>query len=396
MRYKTKSLICLFVMLSFNCSSTETDPFIDSMLAKGIDAKLVSAYPESGSPLFSFEEVLSLGGDVPNPQLFQPVERCLVDDEGNIYFNDERRVKKFSPEGNFLHYLGDIGEGPGEILWPVLVSIVNDLVYLGDRQSFENFEVFSTDGEYMERMKYKEVKNELMPKKRYTSILYLGNDKFLFEGNQYETREDGFLFRDRNYGFADREGIILKNLDINMEPIITEFFNGNLGMQRPLTPEKCPVIFRDNLYMLSRNGKDIYIFNRAGDLLKVFRLNTLEQVTSQEDIDEIYERTRRSSDPGLISILDLVGIPETKPAVCDIIVDDNDLIWLRRGDTFRNYNTAIRDEKFTYVILTQDGEYLGDQVLPVKLSTVKGGYAYGFLKTEDGFSVFKKYRLQMN
>lgn len=396
MRYKAEILIFFTAFLLFNCSETETDPFVELMLAKGVDAKLVKAFPDSDTQLFSFEEVLSLGGDVPNPPIFQPVERCLVDDEGNIYINDEFRIKQFSPEGKFLRYIGDIGQGPGEMERPTLGSINNDLVYLGDRISGEKFEVFSTDGEYLERMKFQEIKNDLMPEKRYSSILYLGDDKFLFEENLNETREDGFLLNERNYGIANRAGTILKDLDISLEPLIIGILTENGGMGREPNFVNCPVVLHDNLYMLSRNGKDVYIFDRDGNLLKVFRLNTEEQEISQVDIDELYKRYERSNNPVVMTILDLVGFPDNKPAVCDIIVDDNNLIWLRRGDTYRIYGSTFRDKKFTYIVLDEDGKYLGDQVLPVKLSTVKDGYAYGFLKTEGGFSVFKKYLLQMN
>jgi len=297
---------------------------------------------------------------------------------------------------NSCNTLGDIGQGPGEMEYPILVSIINDLVFLGDRSSRENFEVFSTDGKYLEKMEYKEVKNDLISEKRYSSILYLGDDKFLFEENQYETRKDGFLVRELGYGFADRAGTILKDLDISLEPFITGIITENGGMGRPMNFERCPVVLHDNLYILSRNGKDIYIFSRDGDLLKVFRLNTVEQLVGQEDMDHINKRHENSSNPAMfLSLLNLVGFPDNKPAVCDIVVDDNNLIWLRRRDTYRPYGSTFIDKKFTYIILDQDGEYLSDQVLPVKLSTVKDGHAYGFLKTEDGFSVFKKYQLNL-
>ena len=63
---------------------------------------------------------LVIGDDESKPVQYQFKEprHVCTDSDGNIYLVDEmfRNIKVFDHHGNFVKYIGDSGQGPGEFL----------------------------------------------------------------------------------------------------------------------------------------------------------------------------------------------------------------------------------------------------------------------------------------
>jgi hypothetical protein len=393
-RFAVVIAVAISLFLLILCSEKQDDPFIVSMIERGVDAKLVSGIPEIDEQHYGIEEVLSIGGEEPVPALFMPNE-VLVDNNEYLYFRDEDRIKKFSPNGKFIKMIGNKGQGPGEIDYPKFEGIVNDLLVVGQYMytgggGFRS-EAFNLNGDHVRRIHHPLIKEGFFPKARNNYVNYIDDNKFLFYSNLVEANSDGKEYTDTKYGFVDSEGKVIKELMFEIDPILTGYrFDGG-WTSRPLTMSGCSVYpAEDKIYLLSPTGKDIYIYDTEGEILQVFRLDMIAPDVEQEEKDITMERFRQFSTPERLSA---VTIPDKKPAVYKIYVDDKDQIWLTKGDTF-DYNLLKKD--YTYIILSESGKYIGTQTSPMKISCVKNNHSYGILTTEEGFRIFKKYKLIEN
>lgn len=382
--------VAMSLFLLIQCSEKVDDPFIVSMIERGVDAKLVSGIPETDEQLYRIEEVLSIGGEEPVPALFMPNE-VLVDNSEYLYFTDEDRIKKFSPDGKFIKMIGDKGQGPGEIDYPKFEGIFDEMLVIGQYMYTGGgglrSEAFNLNGDPVKRIHHPLIKEGLFPKARNNYVNYIDDNKFLFYSSLRETTTDGLVYSDLKYGFVDGEGKVIKELLFEIEPIHTAYQFANSGMSRPLTMSRCSVhLTDDKLYLLSTTGKDIYIYDKNGEILRIFRLDMIAPDVKQEEKDIVMERYKRNPLPEMSND---VSVPDKKPAVYDIFVDDKSQIWLTKGDTY-DYNLLKKD--YTYIIISEAGKYVGTQSFPFKMSCVKNNHAYGILTTEEGFRIFKKYK----
>jgi len=77
------------------------------------------------------------------------------DSKGNIFVVDifQHRLVKFSPEGIFMKYIGQRGEGPGEFLFPQIRIDSNDIMYVLDTP-LRRVSLFDSDGLYLSSFTY--------------------------------------------------------------------------------------------------------------------------------------------------------------------------------------------------------------------------------------------------
>ena len=184
------------------------------------------------------------------------------------------------------------------------------------------------------------------------------------------------------------EGEVIKKLDFFVEDYVNFIQQDGAGMVRPLTQTKNKIFFNKYLYVLSRNGRDIFVYTSKGDLVKILQIAINGVKITNSDKEKI---TSAEKKPKFLRLIRTIGFPDKKPAVYDIIVDDQYRIWLKKGDTFGKPKSEVRE--YTYMIISKEGQYLSDQLLPIDLTAVKGNNAYGFTTTEDDLRIFKKLEL---
>lgn len=84
--------------------------------------------------------------------LFNMPTDIAFDNSDNIYITDgygNSRVMKFDKSGEFIKSWGTKGESQGQFDIPHTIQIVNDLIYIGDRQN-QRIQIFNTEGELIE------------------------------------------------------------------------------------------------------------------------------------------------------------------------------------------------------------------------------------------------------
>lgn len=388
-RYFLTGLIIVLLITVFYCSKEE-HPFVTFYKGKGIKAVVISGRPSQENPVYKYEEVLSLGGEEPEPVLFQPGS-CLIDDEENLYFTDEGRIKKFDKNGKFIRFIGNKGQGPGEVNYPSLKQLYENTIFVGQSRwrGVQKFEVFNTDGEFVKRINYPKVEDEKYKGRRNSLECYIGEDNFLMSSSEIK-KEENYLLSEPKFIFITSKGDVLKEIDLAIEKFPTMIDWEGMGTSMPFVLTKCPVIFEKKIYILSNDGTEIYIFSKTGDMQKAVKLDYPGPVVSGEE----KEKFRSSWPDEYQPLIRKTVLPDIKPFVYDIIPDDSGNLWLNKGETF--YVDRSEVNEFKYMIIDEKGKYIADQVFPIELLEINNGFAYGFKVMENGLKIFKKYRLLKN
>lgn len=78
----------------------------------------------------------------------------ITDTKGNIYLIDRNKLIKLDDKGNFISETGRPGQGPGDIIRPVAITMddKNETIYLAD-QSNRKIVLFTTGGEFIREIK---------------------------------------------------------------------------------------------------------------------------------------------------------------------------------------------------------------------------------------------------
>jgi len=110
--------------------------------------------PMYGEDVFNLEEELTIGeAEGREEYMFSQIRSMAVDDTERIYVLDagESHVKVFDQKGTYIRSIGKRGQGPGEFITPLSISITgqNDLV-VDDLRSRLVF--FSLEGEFMKNI----------------------------------------------------------------------------------------------------------------------------------------------------------------------------------------------------------------------------------------------------
>lgn len=102
-----------------------------------------------------FLEPLYIDTDDEESIIFHTPGRLQVDNYDNIYILDHlgRRISKFSPDGNFIKYIGKPGEGPGEFAAPAKFRINDGIIYVLDVM-LRRISRFSTEGTFIDSFIY--------------------------------------------------------------------------------------------------------------------------------------------------------------------------------------------------------------------------------------------------
>ncbi len=380
--------IMLFVFIA--CSKEGAHKFITSINEEGVEICVNSGGPKYSEPLYDIEETLSLGGEEEDLKLFQPMD-FLIGDDSTIYISDDNRIKIFDYDGEFLQYIGNRGEGPGEVNYPSLYKIFGDSLIVGQGRwrGKRKYELFDLNGKFINRIYLPTVEKKLIPEGGNRVDFLLRNKTFLFYSSHSWEQEE-YQLSSFSYGLVDYQGKLIRDLNLELRDypsvILIRTENTRGGMARPYMLGIKIKHFECLLYALLPEGKEIWVFGQSGNLKQKILLDIKRQPITHEEREKIKAARNQPNDP--FQIKDR-HFPDYKPHACDFIVDDNRNIWLRKGKDYYNFGK----EPTTYIIIDENGEYIADQILPIRLSVVKNNHAYGFIMTEDDLRIFKRYKL---
>jgi len=110
------------------------------------------------TPVLELTEDLSLGGpEAQGDAALEQVRQFIVDDAGTIYVLELRaaQVKVFDASGRYLRTIGRKGQGPGELEYPMTLSLNQKTDELAVQQQSRGIVFFKTDGTYLRQLSLK-------------------------------------------------------------------------------------------------------------------------------------------------------------------------------------------------------------------------------------------------
>ena len=115
--------------------------------------------PLSETPVLEVKEDLSLGGpEAEGEYAFGRILTFAVDEEGAIYVLDQKdsHIKVFDAFGRYVRTIGRKGQGPGELLMPMTLSLNRTTGELAVHQLSRRMSYFKTDGTFLRQQSLKD------------------------------------------------------------------------------------------------------------------------------------------------------------------------------------------------------------------------------------------------
>ncbi|NBC02197.1 MAG: 6-bladed beta-propeller [Bacteroidetes bacterium] len=329
-----------------------------------------------------------------------------VDDSGRIYVGNgaEMMIQVFDSTGRHLVNIGSEGNGPGEFKGITEIKIESNQLYAYDFLQFRTT-FFSIDS-----LKVDEVKKAYLSRAPDVEELtgWLSNGIKLIDDERFLVRymdeyANAFVGtpkynldkpRPGRYYIVDREGKVVSKMffELKDHKIITADVEGrHLSNFRrlPFLNQPLTSISSDG-HILSANSEEslIKMYAPNGDYLRAFYIPFERKTLERDELTSMYTdlNTRNQN------LLQHAELPEKWPALADIILDDENRLWI----------STIPDREdltFKWWVLEDTGDLLAKFSWPGNRSIekIKDGYLYA-RETEEstGLQTIVKYRVEMN
>ena len=194
------------------------------------------------------------------PGHFSHPQFIAVGDDGSIYVSDlgNKRVQKFSSDGEFITEWGKSGKQSGEFHYPSGITVSDDSVFVADRE-LNRIQKFSLDGEFI---------TEWGEKGIYDGQLYFPNGIAVNNGTVY---------------VVDTGNQRIQTFSTDGE-FISSFGSSGLGEGQFLTIIGIDIDHDGNVYVTDKGNSKIEKFDANGELIKSFPFHYLNYNFSPESI----------------------------------------------------------------------------------------------------------------
>ena len=197
---------------------------------------------------------------IAEPGHFSHPQFIAVGEDGSIYVNDlgNKRVQKFSSDGQYITQWGNSGKQSGEFHYPSGIAVHGDSVFVADRD-LNRIQKFSTDGEFI---------SEWGEKGIHEGQLFFPNGIAVNNGTVY---------------VVDTGNQRIQMFSEDGE-FISSFGSSGLGEGQFLTVIGIDIDSDGNLYVTDKGNNKIEKFDANGELIKSFPFNSPSYTFSPEAI----------------------------------------------------------------------------------------------------------------
>jgi hypothetical protein len=345
---RTDSLFGAAAFLLLSLAACADAPNEQAVVADSAGIRVVSN-PAPDTPLdWTFTPTLTLGGEAEGPEAFYSVRETTVgvDSAGRIYVLDAagHRLLVFSSDGSHLRTLGREGEGPGEISWPLGLTVKPDGTVLIDDLGRGAVHGFDPEGTPLN------AGEEMVPNNRriwgdegyYSAISTIEDDQVLSR----------FL---RVVGADTTE---LARLSSPSTGVI-EFESCGMalsGMSQIFSPNIVWDAWRDRAVVREGPAYQVDLFDRGTHVARYRR--SIEPVRANRDLAarELGEGMRMMTSAGAREcawdeVIEKRGFADVVPAIRTLRVGPEGRLWVSRG--------GPRPESTPTDVLAADGTYIG-------------------------------------
>jgi len=319
------------------------------------------------TPKVSLELVRKIGDvDTEDEHLaFNYPSDVAVDEDGNIYVLDSAnaRVQKFGPDGKYLATIGRKGQGPGELEYPMTLSLNEKRGELAVHQQSRGISFFKTDGTYVRQLSLKGM---------------LGGRARLDSRGQIYILE--IIMDNENSRYATKKLAPDGSLLATISETPTPASSGNT------TKAFIPVAF----YGIDREDRLIYGFPETYEIQIYGPMETkvLRKITRAYDpvavTEEDKAEQRKDVPPGYTREFEF---PKNHPAYSRFFLSD-------LGHIFVQTYEKAAGGRLIHDVFDAEGRFIGR--LPLKPSGVgilKGKY-YALEEDDEGYQYVKRYAVK--
>lgn len=360
------------------------------------DLENVTVYDQSSynvtSDLSDLEFIKEFTIGVDELTLLGHITKIAVDDDGRIYLADysANTIHVFNPDGSILHQIGREGSGPGEFRSIYDMNIDDEKLYVLDhsemRMSLFSLDTFEIKDIISLQFTGDRVEELSRHYPRFFYILDDGHYLMQFVPHLFLSEDES---RTQEYYIVSGEGAIKSDRilelpwgrDILTDREIPTAFEIPYGRRSLLN------VSDDKIYYLWTEELAVKKYDLEGNYISAFyhpvekSIFNLQEVLSLEEFDN--PQSRRLIRDGYL--------PDTWPAVQDLVIDDKNRFWISITDKNKDTNE--------WWILEQNGEIVTRFTWPEerRIQIVRDGHIYTFEKDEGtGMDQIVKYRIRQN
>jgi len=222
---------------------------------------LANSFTQSSFGLGDYDFISEWGSfGIAAPGHFSYPQFIAVGDDGSIYVSDlgNKRVQKFSSNGEYITEWGKSGKQSGEFHYPSGIAVSDGFVFVADRD-LNRIQKFSLDGEFI---------TEWGEKGSYDGQLYFPNGVAVNNGIVY---------------VADTGNQRIQIFSTDGE-FISSFGSSGLGEGQFLTVVGIDTDIDGNIYVTDKGNGKIEKFDANGELIKSFQFHSPNYTFSPEAI----------------------------------------------------------------------------------------------------------------
>ncbi len=410
-----KTTLFFLLILVYGCSGNQAEKEPDTRIPAHLsDIENLTVIPSDTKPKYeiSFTPVAEIQ-DIPGGMDYIiHVTDYMIDDSGNLLIADGSygncRIHLFDADGTFIKTIGRNGRGPGEFLNIEKLILKNDSLYVFDNMQ-KRISIFQ-DPNYvlvktldLEPSNFKDFKTlqNTIPK----DIFILEDKKFLvgFLDIPSIAREDTQV-NNKFFTLNSDWNILDKN---NFERIppqnVFMMYNGSKNMTRHsfMNQSLLDVSSDGTIYSAWSEDFLVKIYHKDGEYKSAiyypFEKSTFNDDSFLNRFDEVWKEQPEQLRNWKARNRTL-NFPDTWPALHDLIVDDENRIWV---------STIIdNDEEFLWWVLDSDGTLLakftweGERLFGAvgtrHLKRIKNGFFYDVEMNQDASRKITKYKIVLS
>lgn len=300
----------------------------------------------------------------------QMITGITSDSKGRIYLKDGRAFKIYvlDPEGEYLTSIGGEGSGPGEFRSLLrFFTDPNDRLYVSDIREARTT-IFSENENVWEPANLFLTEGE-----RYSVVTADGEGRLILRQGIMNAPEPGVHWFTHELATGTLDKGVEEKKVITFRETANLINNDRMMVPLPFAPQTILATGKNgHLFMLWNEKFELARYNSRLELVDSLAISIPTQPVTQEEKDEIM-----NSFPGPFRSLLRDHLPERKPVVRNMHVDDNGNLWLQTYDSPE------------YLVIDPAGNPLGSFDLPgdLILQHVDKSRVYAMKMDDNGYQI---------
>lgn len=393
MNHILRNILVLLSLIACTSPETGTSHSFNIYEENGVTIAETTGGPKYEGELFEYVPVLELeSGDTDETMLFNPTT-FIADSEGWFYINDAGNgdVVVFDPEGRFHNRFGRKGAGPGEFQRAQFLCTIDDMLYIYD-SSQRRTTWFRRSGELVDMVSIQRIP----PFLRMTALLPLpGSDRLLLSIGGDTPVPGGSEGEGVSWCNALRLTAVGDTVwSWNSEPIKNSYqlsmTIGGLAITQstrfpysPLSPPRVYYVPDLGVVALSGYAPQVDIIGLDGQLHRRIRIELGDLTVTEKDrlaVFEMYDQMydQMIEDAPMDQYREFMKVMreglqfgDLKAPWTSLKYDDRGYLYLTPRMSFAaSPDTA---ETIGWMVISPDGEYLGNTKPPAGRTEVIGG-----------------------